>query len=433
MSAVVVRRPESALRHFPVFVAMAGFIALGACRNVSPVGLGMPNSTKISEAKAELEAGEFASALMKLESIAAVSGENAEVACLRGRALYGLDRYSEAVEACSKAIAQRPDWSEALLGRARAWIRLNEIRKARADLERFVELNPNSIDGYIERAKVRMEWFDYDLASDDWTRAIELASEPSADMYAQRALCLQEMCPPDSKEKHAEVLAEADRAITLDPNHIRAWHIRFHELQELQSPIEDRLQAIRRLLVLAPNEPQYAIDYLIELLETRNDELIAKEATRFIDLGFADQKEQLFFLRADARYGLGQYEAALEDFQEGFKRTSKDLIDAHDYSQRAHCYSKLRRFDEAQHDYETALKMDPRDPWTYADRAELYVSMYDYEAALKDLDAASRLHLFPMRVRRFLEIRLKCYESLGRVEDAAQIRENLASLPLDEE
>jgi tetratricopeptide (TPR) repeat protein len=113
---------------------------------------------------------------------------------------------------------------------------------------------------------------------------------------------------------------------------------------------------------------------------------------------------------------------------DGFRRTTPDLIQDFDYTDRANCYAKLGRFDEALRDYNAALRLK-KTPWNYAKRAACYADRKDFDAAFRDIQSACRmLDDDPDRYQSILEARLKCYEGLGMTDDAAETRAKLDAL-----
>lgn len=60
-----------------------------------------------------------------------------------GLKLFGEGKHADAIEAYDQALAQRPDWEEALHGKAMALMKAERLDDAIAVGQRIVELNPN--------------------------------------------------------------------------------------------------------------------------------------------------------------------------------------------------------------------------------------------------------------------------------------------------
>ena len=63
-------------------------------------------------------------------------------------------RYTEALSACDRALALDPQMAASYLWRARLWTRQGQPDKARADLETYIALNPNSASAYRQLSEI---------------------------------------------------------------------------------------------------------------------------------------------------------------------------------------------------------------------------------------------------------------------------------------
>ena len=78
-----------------------------------------------------------------------------------------------ALSICQTYLRGHPDDALGLFYRQQAWERLGELRKALADLDRMINLDPDS-HTYSMRGRLRHKMKDYAGAVDDFTRAREL-------------------------------------------------------------------------------------------------------------------------------------------------------------------------------------------------------------------------------------------------------------------
>jgi tetratricopeptide (TPR) repeat protein len=74
---------------------------------------------------------------------------------------------------CESYVSRHPDDANGFFSRFQAWRRLGDKEKALADINRVLELDPNS-GGYSSRGKFFHEIGEYELAIKDLTRAREL-------------------------------------------------------------------------------------------------------------------------------------------------------------------------------------------------------------------------------------------------------------------
>jgi len=88
----------------------------------------------------------------------------------------------KALENLNKAITLDPDFIEAYLTRAEAYMSIGEQEKAFEDFNKAIQLDPNSADIYYTRGKVYSDLKQHEKAFEDFNQAIRL--KPNfADVY----------------------------------------------------------------------------------------------------------------------------------------------------------------------------------------------------------------------------------------------------------
>ncbi len=81
-----------------------------------------------------------------------------------------------ALQICNAYLADHPDDPDGLFSRFQTWLRLGAYDNALVDINRVLEIDPNS-GGYSARAQIFHEIGEYQRAIDDFTRAKELDEE----------------------------------------------------------------------------------------------------------------------------------------------------------------------------------------------------------------------------------------------------------------
>lgn len=385
----------------------------------------LSESPALTQARTALEASRWDEALQHLDKLSPAEAAAADAHYLRGQALDGLKRYREAAPAYAEALKLRPDWPEARFAYGRTLSEFGQFGESLQELERYLELRPRSVEGYTCQAEVHMIVADYLAAYDDWTKVIECSEKPTASMYIERGFCAFAV------DIHVGELTNADLAIALEPNNVKAWEMRYHALEQMEAPVEDRLKAAQKLVELAPENSIFMMGLLIELSAIEDYEAIETAATKYLERENVERRENILTSRASARYYRGFYQGAIDDYCAAEQIGDPPHLEFYEYDTRANCYAKLGLHEQSIRDYSASLKLFP-DPWTHWSRARAYMAAKDYASALRDLDELRKGVKATDEHYDIQELRLECYEELGMAAEAAATRAKLATLPREE-
>lgn len=114
----------------------------------------------------------------------ASSGQERSVAyALRGQALSILKRYAEGMADLDKSIEINPDSAYALNSRAWAWFKWKRNTNGLADVEKSIRLDPGAHPTWDTRGHLRQLLGDFDGAFSDYETAIGLGGVPVIRMY----------------------------------------------------------------------------------------------------------------------------------------------------------------------------------------------------------------------------------------------------------
>ena len=105
------------------------------------------------------------------------------------------ERFGDALEDLTHALANEPRRAEALVLRAAAWRHLGLLDLAETDIDRAVAIDPDSAEALLERGILRQRRNDQAGARGDWQRAIELAPGTATADLAEQNLALLEAGP----------------------------------------------------------------------------------------------------------------------------------------------------------------------------------------------------------------------------------------------
>ena len=129
----------------------------------------------------------------------------------RGNAWLDKGDLKKAIADLNKALELDPDYANAYYTRGFAWDYAGERQKAIADFSKAIQLNPRDADAFFARGNA---WFDAgkaEAAIKDFSKVIEIRPNSSAALY-NRALAYDKQGDTD------KALADAQAALRLEPD-----------------------------------------------------------------------------------------------------------------------------------------------------------------------------------------------------------------------
>jgi tetratricopeptide (TPR) repeat protein len=299
----------------------------------------------------------------------------------RGEALMGLSRTEEAIDSYTAWITAAPDEPEGYCRRADCYVALDDHERAAADYDRAVALAPGSHGAACGRANALMQADRYAEAVAEYGRAIPLSPDPKSTAldYCGRGLCLKLLV------RYEDAVADYRSATEAYPQGWMGWY-EYGMMQLVLDQPEDGLRSCDRAIALAPDEVVTYTARASAYLELDRVPDALADAERAIALdpgvGLACRGEVMLhskrwrdavsdfsraidvaginpwyaLCRADAYRELGQYGAALADYDYSLSHGVDD--DAQIFSGRGRSYLALGRTDEARSELLRAIELD---------------------------------------------------------------------------
>ncbi|MGE0432429.1 MAG: tetratricopeptide repeat protein [Planctomycetota bacterium] len=288
--------------------------------------------------------------------------EDATAHCVRARALNGLGRPAEALEAANRALQLDPArvWAFTLRGEAEK--ELDHPAAAMADFDRALAIKADDLDALISRANLRRLSNDFRGAMDDTNRALAIRPELVPALISRGAILAQ-------TGDAAGAARDLDRAIDLDGNTAEAWFFRGF-LRMSQKEYAKAAADFDRALALKPGDVGTLSNRGLARFNSGDraggiadlDEAITR-APRFVSARIN---------RGEIRAALKQYEAAIVDFDAALAadpgRSRVQLM-----VDRAMALARLGRTDDARRAFADTLAAAPaaQRPAIEATRKEL--------------------------------------------------------------
>ncbi len=285
------------------------------------------------------------------------------------------------IEDCDLLVEKRPEWEgQVLTLRAAASLRLGEVSRARAEIDRAIELGAKGIQAWVTRAQCHLTLGELDAVPGDLAEALEqqpddiLANCLLADYYdlkGEYALAietLEKIClrnPSNAYLKHRfarslliaervdDALVLADQAISLEPEHPEYRFGKSWILAQLNR-FDEALTEINLACHQAPDNPSLFYSRARVLLGLNKREEAIEDLSRAIEL--APDFGAAISLRAKLRTESLDYQLANEDYNL-LVELFPDSFDS--YSLRARFHTRMGRDDLAQQDINAAIQMDP--------------------------------------------------------------------------
>jgi len=302
----------------------------------------------------------------------------------------GLNANSQVLRQCSLPVAlpdNKDDAQLALLLSAQG----NDQKRYEQTIENYIRKFPQETEGYATRAQVNVNKGDFDAASKDMEKAIQLADNKA-----------------DAHFRYANLMYQKE--IYLSDQPYPAWSLdrALEESRKAESitslPIYRHQQA---QILYTKGSYQEALDLFMGLTSTdlRNPELFYEAAQCKTQLG-ADKGEILALLdsavvncpkpytstaapfilsRAVALDEAGQYRKAVADYNT-YDTLTYGKSSAEFYYQREQCEVKARMFKQALDDIDHAIYLSPQDITYYAEKASLQLRLNQNDEAIATSD-----------------------------------------------
>ncbi len=263
------------------------------------------------------------------------------------------------------------------------------LDQAAADYQEAIRLKKDRYFAYASLAQVYDKQGKIDLAVEQFTHAINVASKPVdwAPLYRGRAKVLQASGENDAARREL-ALSDLDKAILYekrDNTVLAVDHTNRGNLLYRDKHFEDALKESRRALEIEPRYPDAHVLQVKSLLKLRRyDELF-----RSCDVALAMGKKSavLYEVRGLAHVARHEYPAAIRDYGEALEVRPDD---AGLLAERGWAYLMFESPKLALVDFEAAIKLNPADGDAYNGRGTARALLGDHAAAVADAHEAVR-------------------------------------------
>lgn len=364
----------------------------------------------------------------------------------RGFAYDKLEDFDSAIRDYSAAAAIEPDNAFAYYNRGITQDRSGNISAACSDFAKAISIQPRNVDFLHNYGNCLRKLEKYDAAVGVYSKVLELSPKGGVfKAYFNRGVCLEKL------EQMDGALLDYNQALHLQPKHLQALINRANVLLvknklddslvdleaaktagsmtmkqrvlmatikanilEKQGNLREALKEIESALHLEAKTTHFGDSDTTLLFSTRaNIYKSMEEYNKAIsDLTSALQMNPpnpstCYSIRGFCWRKLGNFEEAASDYgrciehhmtvfnalsnSEPAATKESSLMGARHYNNRAYCYAKLGRYQEAVSDYSAAIQLDPSNSHAYHNRGTSYDKMGKGDLAIADFSKVLEL------------------------------------------
>jgi tetratricopeptide (TPR) repeat protein len=155
----------------------------------------------------------------------------------------------DAIREFSRAIAIKPDYIEAYMGRAKCKVKLGQNEAALSDYEQILKINPKETEAYKNRGIIKNSIKDYQGALSEYNKGLKIDPE-NFELFMYRGLAKADM---DEKKG---ALQDLKKAVSISNNYMALY-----ELAETEYRFGDNESALSDYTKAINEKPDYAVLY----------------------------------------------------------------------------------------------------------------------------------------------------------------------------
>ena len=287
--------------------------------------------------------------------------------------------YQKSILVVENILSKYPNNTQANFLKGRLLFRLNYFDQAIAHYQKLVAQFGANVDYYLELFKNYYWKEEYEEAETQLENAIALDSKSARSYWTRGSLY-------EDKEMYDKALEDYNTAITLDSTNLNYWYARAklfnYILEDPKSALQDyfKISTLDKDSTFAKNEYLYLDIGGIYEYDIKDLQKAVVYYTKEIEI--SPEFSLGFRNRAHVYQKLKQDDKALEDYTEAIRL---DPEEAKNFQMRADFFYEQTKYREALEDYNQAIALEENNMELLYARALLYQEgLNDYENALKD-------------------------------------------------
>ena len=325
-----------------------------------------------------------------------------DVFFMRGRQALADGKYAQAIENFN--VLSQLDTSDhwTFFFRGIAKYNLGDLRGAKRDFDRSVNINPVFTSGYHYRGITESRFGNYDAALADLQHAIDLRPGYEG-LYFSRGVTYF------LAQRFENAINDFDRYIRKEPKDPSAYLNRgasYLFLGDTLKAVHDYNKAIK----LDRFDPEGYVRRGRLYATQKKYDLALEDMDKAIELDSTNTFA--YFNRAIMYYEQQKYQKAMEDLNRVLKDEPGNALTLYN---RGLISAQLGAYEDALEDFDRVLNINPENVLAYFNRASIFIELGMYENALEDYDAA--IGLYPDFAKAYMN-RSYVKNLLGRNREA---------------
>jgi len=295
----------------------------------------------------------------------------------RGKVLYELKRYKEAIAAYEKAIQLRPEYAEAWNGEAKTFYDLKQYKQALDAYDKAIQIQPEYLDAWSGRVYLLNNLERYQAAIDSFDKVIKIQIN-SPEVWNARGDALMNL------QRYQEASESYSKAVQYKQDYYQAWSSRGWALHNLQQ-YEEAIAAYDKAVQIKPDFDQawYSRGNALLKLKRYQDAIASYDKA----VQFKPDYYQAWYSRGNALLNLQRYQEAIDSFNKAVEY-QPDYYEA--WYNRGWSLHQLQRYEEAIDSYDKAIKFKRNDYQIWYNRGNTLYNMKRYEDAIASYNRAVR-------------------------------------------
>jgi len=261
-----------------------------------------------------------------------------------------------------------------------SYLKQEQWDKAIAAYNKAIDLDPKSVESYLNRGTAYDSQGEYDKAIADYTTAIEIDPK-DAKAYESRSGAYA------GKGEYDKAIADCNKAIEIDPKFVKAYNDRGYIYNDITHEYDKALADFDKAIELNPNDALAYTNRGNTYSDKGDYDKAIADSTKAIEIN--PNLDYVYGNRGFAYFSKDDYAKAVADYTKAIEINPKSYM--HHFNRGVNYYEN-GEYDNAIDDFTNAIEIDPKEADAYTHRGIAYYKKGDIGKAKVDIYKADELN-----------------------------------------